>query len=109
MPADPAWCVEVTLEPEVLLMRLHLRVLGVHVLRRRWDLLLLQRGIEIWGVGEVGVVAAVVLRCVGLQHLDEQVIWHLWLAAQIIYIWALLLLLLLLLDISTAAREVVVM
>ena len=53
--ANPTRRVEITIKTEVLLMRLHIRVLGVHVFGRRWDLLLVKGSVEIGRIGVLGV------------------------------------------------------
>lgn len=72
MATDPSGCVEVTFEPELLLVRNQVRVLGVHILRGRRDLLLVERGVQIRWVREVSVVAVErVGVSVALEHPEQ--------------------------------------
>lgn len=72
MPADPARCVQVTLEPEVLLPGNQIGIRWIHVLLWRRGLLLRQGAKQVRRVGELGVTAVQGVRVrVGLEHAEE--------------------------------------
>jgi hypothetical protein len=74
VPAHPPWRVEVAVEAELLLVGKQVWVRRVHVFGRWRDVLFVERGVEVWRVGEVGVVRVEGVRvCVALEHAEEAV------------------------------------
>jgi hypothetical protein len=54
--ADPTRSVEVTVKPKFLLVGLHIRVAGLHILFRRWDLIFMKRSIQIRWIAQISIV-----------------------------------------------------
>lgn len=72
--AHPSRRVKVALEAQLLLVRDHVGILGVHVLGWRWDLLLVQGSVQVRWVRQVGVVTVERVRVgITLKHPKESV------------------------------------
>lgn len=72
MATYPPGSVQVSIEPQLLFMRHKILIRWVHVFRRRWNLLLVQRSIQIWRIRQISVMPMERMRIrVALEHPEE--------------------------------------
>jgi len=72
MPANPSRRIQITIEPQLLLVGHKILVGGVHILWWRRDLLFMQRCVQVRRIGQVRVVAVKGMGIrIALQHPEE--------------------------------------
>jgi hypothetical protein len=68
MPTHPARSVKIALKAEFLFVWLHVGVLRVHVLFRRWDLFFVEASVEVWALRILGIMVTVMFRVRGYDE-----------------------------------------